>query len=512
MTDIERRTAAARFAADWHGRGDEKQETQRFWIELLTKVFGVDGSTAIAFEVPVKLDHTSFIDGYIESTRVLIEQKGRDIDLKRGYKQSDGSMLTPYQQARRYAGYLSYSQVPRWIVVCNFQEFQIHDMNRPNDEPEILKLANLEKEFHRLQFLVDTGSEHIKKEMEISLWGDEDRLVEQPKGKSLRIGKGLKGVDFKGILGQVSQYMDIGYSLAHIEKLKQYVVQVPLQYQKALNEGTYFINRNQTTGVMWPSLMEVKENGRWGFIDNLPIVEQEFVCGNPMRDISMNFYHLALQNQIVSIADAVERTYKTVERIEHGQMDDRIALLYSGQEQIGLAMVLNNPDEKKQALALGRQSLIDAKHQLGMTLKRRIEEFEPIPEGWFAQRFLAFCHKGIFDQRDNDFQEMQDYYELYLGATKLVAVSYAVTGDIEAAKKAYVASIDFIKSISFDNVRTIQFIHNPSEVRDSFVYHPVAYIEAEQEDTEEEAKEYDYMFIEATGEDLLEVLGDVQEV
>ena len=117
MTDIERRSAAARFAADWHGRGDEKQETQRFWIELLTKVFGVDGSTAIAFEVPVKLDHTSFIDGYIESTRVLIEQKGRDIDLKRGYKQSDGSMLTPYQQARRYAGYLSYSQVPRWIVV-----------------------------------------------------------------------------------------------------------------------------------------------------------------------------------------------------------------------------------------------------------------------------------------------------------------------------------------------------------------------------------------------------------
>ena len=96
MTDTERRAAAKQFAADWQGRGDEKQETQRFWIELLTKVFGIDGSTAIAFEVPVKLDHTSFIDGYMESTRVLIEQKGRDIDLRKGYKQSDGSMLTPY--------------------------------------------------------------------------------------------------------------------------------------------------------------------------------------------------------------------------------------------------------------------------------------------------------------------------------------------------------------------------------------------------------------------------------
>ena len=187
MTDVERRTAAARFAVDWKGRGDEKQETQRFWIELLTKIFGVDGSTAISFEVPVKLDHTSFIDGYIESTRVLIEQKGRDIDLRKGYKQSDGSMLTPYQQARRYAGYLPHDQNPRWIIVCNFQEFQIHDMNRPNDEPEVLKLADLEKEFHRLQFLVDTGSEHIKKEMEISLQAGElvgvlyDALLKQYK-------------------------------------------------------------------------------------------------------------------------------------------------------------------------------------------------------------------------------------------------------------------------------------------------------------------------------------------
>ena len=42
-------------------------------------------------------------------------------------------------------------------------------MNRPNDSPEIVKLCDLEKEYHRLQFLVDTTSEHIKKEMEISL-------------------------------------------------------------------------------------------------------------------------------------------------------------------------------------------------------------------------------------------------------------------------------------------------------------------------------------------------------
>ena len=174
MTDVEQRLAAKQFVKDWTGHGDEKQETQRFWMALLQKVFGVaEPDKYIEFEVRVKLDHTSFIDGYIQDTHVLIEQKGMDIDLKKGYRQSDGSMQTPFGQARRYAGHLPHNMNPRWIVICNFKEFHIHDMNRPNDDPEIILLEELEKEYHRLQFLVDTKSERIKKEMEISLQAGE---------------------------------------------------------------------------------------------------------------------------------------------------------------------------------------------------------------------------------------------------------------------------------------------------------------------------------------------------
>ncbi len=186
MTDVQQRTAAKQFVKNWIGHGDEKQETQRFWIDLLQNVFGVEQATnAIEFEVRVKLDHTSFIDGYIKDTHVLIEQKGMDIDLRKGYKQSDGSMLTPFQQARRYAGYLPHNMNPRWIVVCNFQEFHIHDMNRPNDTPEIIKLKDLETEYSRLQFLVDAANERIQKEMQISLQAGElvgklyDALLQQ---------------------------------------------------------------------------------------------------------------------------------------------------------------------------------------------------------------------------------------------------------------------------------------------------------------------------------------------
>lgn len=166
----EKRAAIRAFVEQWQGKGDEKQETQRFWMALLQNIYDVaDPSQYIQFEKTVQLGHQSYIDGYIPSTKVLIEQKGRDIDLSKGQKQSDGSILSPFQQARRYAGYLPYDEHPRWIIVCNFKEFHIHDMKRPNDEPEILLLENLEKEYHRMQFLVDSENEQIKREMEISL-------------------------------------------------------------------------------------------------------------------------------------------------------------------------------------------------------------------------------------------------------------------------------------------------------------------------------------------------------
>ena len=172
MTDVEKRSAAKAFVETWLGRGDEKQDAQNFWRMLLSKVYGVEDPEAdVLFEYPIKKDvksSTIFIDAYIKDTAVLIEQKGKEINLRKHYEQSDGSKLTPYGQARRYAGLLPHNMNPRWIVVSNFQEFHIHDMNNPNGEPYVVLLKDLEKEYTRLNFLVDTGSENLRREMEIS--------------------------------------------------------------------------------------------------------------------------------------------------------------------------------------------------------------------------------------------------------------------------------------------------------------------------------------------------------
>lgn len=170
MANQKQAIAAAEFAKRWEGKGYEKGESQVFWTELLTQVYGVETpSTFITFEQQARLDHTSFIDVLIPSTHVMIEQKSIDKDINKPIRQSDGMFLTPFQQAQRYSAVLPYSQRPRWIVICNFREFAVHDMENPNGEPYIIQLKELGKEYYRLQFLVEQGNEHLQKEMEVSM-------------------------------------------------------------------------------------------------------------------------------------------------------------------------------------------------------------------------------------------------------------------------------------------------------------------------------------------------------
>ncbi len=170
MKDTEIRQHAKAFAEYWKDKGYEKGESQSFWLSLLRDVLGVaEPEKFIHFEEQVMIDHTSFIDGHIPATHVLIEQKSRDKDLRKPIKQSDGSLLNPFQQAQRYSAGLPYSQRPRWIVTCNFSEFLVYDMENPKGEPEQILLKDLEKEYYRLKFITDTGDENIHKEMEVSI-------------------------------------------------------------------------------------------------------------------------------------------------------------------------------------------------------------------------------------------------------------------------------------------------------------------------------------------------------
>lgn len=174
MTESDRKKAAKAFAEYWKDRGDEKSDSQSFWLALVRDVLGVtEPEKFILFEERVKLDHTSFIDGHIPSTHVLIEQKKKGLNLRSPIRQSDGTLLNPFQQAQRYSAALPYSQRPRWIITCNFEEFLIYDMEKPTGEPESILLKDLSKEYYRLQFLVEEKNELLHREEQISIQAGE---------------------------------------------------------------------------------------------------------------------------------------------------------------------------------------------------------------------------------------------------------------------------------------------------------------------------------------------------
>lgn len=190
MNMRERKKAAEEFYKRWADRGNERQDSQSFWLDLLQNVYGIENPVEyITFEDSVQnmMDNTSFIDGYIEKTKVLIEQKGRNRDLNKGIRQSDGTYLTPFQQALRYSATLPYSKRPRWIITCNFKEFYIYDMERPNSEPAIIELKNLKDEYYRLEILIEKTNTQIEKETKVSIQAGElvgqiyDELLKQYK-------------------------------------------------------------------------------------------------------------------------------------------------------------------------------------------------------------------------------------------------------------------------------------------------------------------------------------------
>ena len=174
MKEADQKRSAKAFVKRWQDRGNERQDSQTFWLDLLETVYDIPNpGEYISFEDRVMLDHTSFIDGFIDTTKVLIEQKGRNKSLFDGIRQSDGSLLSLFEQAKRYSANLPYSKRPRWIITSNFTQFFVYDMEQPNGEPAVIQLKDLPTEYYRLDFIVDQLNPHLDKEMEVSMQAGE---------------------------------------------------------------------------------------------------------------------------------------------------------------------------------------------------------------------------------------------------------------------------------------------------------------------------------------------------
>ena len=327
-------------------------------------------------------------------------------------------------------------------------------------------------------------------------------------GKKLYITQNSNGINFHALLGQIVQCVNMTEILAEIKAGTQYVVQIPAEFQAAYESGEMFIMDNMKTGKKWPSLMKIAEDGKHQVVTPLPIAEQAIFQGNPVQELANSHHNILMQQQVAQLTELVERTYRVVEQIKHGQMDDRIGLLEAGKNGLILAMSMPEGEERNRQIDSSRQNLLVAQAQIVKSLERCAKEFEPLPKAAPIRFMREVIHSGYLAEKRRDVQEMQDYYDLYLQATKLLAASYAICGNLDTAEQTFRLSESTIRSIDFSKVETIRYQHKG--LTGMFYSAPAEYIAAERTICLEAAKHYDYVAIEVSGEKLLEVLGNGQ--
>ena len=180
MNPLAQKRAAKAFSEEWAGRGYEKGDAQVFWTELLCDVVNVAKVSSFA-KFEYRTSSGGFIDCWIPDAGVLIEQKGLNVDLDKP-EERQGRMVTPFKQALAYAESFPQNLQPRFIVVCNFSTFRMHDRNacsRDELAQSYLEftLEELAESPHLLNFITDPANSRAEKERRVSM--EAGRLIGQ---------------------------------------------------------------------------------------------------------------------------------------------------------------------------------------------------------------------------------------------------------------------------------------------------------------------------------------------
>lgn len=333
------------------------------------------------------------------------------------------------------------------------------------------------------------------------------------KARVLAVSKDTPHFDFGHALACAAQFLNVGDTIQNIQKGMQYVVQVPLEHQAELAAGALEMMKGKENGKTWATLVRKLANGKNEIVCNCPIVEQKMIKGNPLQSMTDAYQNLYMQQKLAELSEQVKQVYDVCLRIEQGQTDDRIGKLESGREDVVRAMMREPGTQRNQELALARSKISEAQHQIGENFKSRLNAYAGIPKSR-AMRIInevMSLKTDYMAQKDAEFEKLQDYFEFYLKATQLLAASYAAVGDNEQAEHVYRSAIEFLQKLDFSKLQTLRYIHPEEQIRDTFCYHATEYVESEKVICLDEAKQYDYITLSVTGDELLEVLNNGRE-
>ena len=135
------RIRAAEFSREWANAAYEKSETQSFYNDFF-EIFGIRRRSVARYEQHVRrLDNSSgFIDLFWPGM-LLVEQKSEGRNLKEAYG-----------QAWDYFDALPEKDRPRYILVSDFQNFELYDLDK--DKETDFKLPDLTVHVEKFGFII----------------------------------------------------------------------------------------------------------------------------------------------------------------------------------------------------------------------------------------------------------------------------------------------------------------------------------------------------------------------
>lgn len=313
-------------------------------------------------------------------------------------------------------------------------------------------------------------------------------------------------VNYNGIVNEVCQYINFFDVISKIKKGVEYVVEIPLEFQQGFDNGEYWIMENFNTGKIWPSLMEVGKNGRNKIVTPLPVKKKTFLQGNPIKDITNSYQSIYIQQQLNNVIKLLEETLRGVERIENGQMDDRIARLKAGRNGFLRALFQKGEDRHPLALELAIDNINVAQNQIFETFRRRVNEFKGVPKTKLGIVLRGSMSPGRYVEKTvKEYNKIHHYYGLYLLATKMLAGAYVMSGDVEIAQEVFDTSISEIQNLDYSNLKTIEAILLDNSNFDKIYNIAVEAFIEEKERCLNDAKGYECLSLSISGDKLIEV-------
>ncbi len=310
---------------------------------------------------------------------------------------------------------------------------------------------------------------------------------------------GAKAFGYLNECMQVFQGLD---ALCDVDMTERFVVRIPAKFADDFASGKVQFMRSKDGAEMYADLVDNKGANN---ICGKATVEKEVLDKANLDQLAQCIHNLAMQKQLNAILEIAKETYKEVKKIEVGQMDDRIALIDAGREEIMQALYLKDERLRNEALANAREHIVLGKNQIAKQIQREMKDFPHIGKNMFKRSFDAVFGKfNQFENLEARVSRMQLLFNMYNDAVRMLAGTFVLQNEKEVALKVFEEAKSFVGNLDYSAIKTIEYIHKGENLDDWFFNNEVEMVEMHEELVEHvglvEALEINF-----TGEQLLEV-------